>query len=92
MGWKDRDWYLGTHRAPLFDRSGNIGPTIWVDGRIVGGWAQRHDGTIATRLLEDVGAGYEAMILTEANRLGDAIGDTLVKPSFPTPLQRDLSR
>ena len=41
MGWKDRDWYLGGYRAALFDRAGNAGPTIWVDGRIVGGWAQQ---------------------------------------------------
>ncbi|MEZ5225957.1 MAG: winged helix DNA-binding domain-containing protein, partial [Acidimicrobiales bacterium] len=53
MGWKDRDWYLGPHRDALFDRSGNIGPTIWSDGRVVGGWAQRPDGSIAWRLLED---------------------------------------
>ena len=35
------------HRAALFDTAGNAGPTIWVDGRIVGGWAQRRDGEIA---------------------------------------------
>ena len=39
----------------LFDSAGNAGPTIWVDGRIVGGWAQRRDGEIAPHLLEDVG-------------------------------------
>ncbi|MCB1018161.1 MAG: AlkZ family DNA glycosylase, partial [Acidimicrobiales bacterium] len=32
MGWKARDWYLGAHRARLFDRNGNIGPTAWSDG------------------------------------------------------------
>ena len=41
-----RDWYLpAAHRAVLFDRTGNIGPSIWCDGRIVGGWAQRADAT-----------------------------------------------
>jgi hypothetical protein len=44
MGWKERDWYLGPHRAALFDSAGNAGPTIWVQGRIVGGWAQRPSG------------------------------------------------
>ena len=43
MGWKERDWYLGDHGPALFDRSGNAGPTVWVNGRIVGGWAQRRD-------------------------------------------------
>ena len=44
MGWKERAWYLGPHATDLFDRNGNAGPTIWVDGRIVGGWAQAADG------------------------------------------------
>ena len=41
MGWSERGWFLGEHGPLLFDRSGNIGPTVWADGRIVGGWAQR---------------------------------------------------
>lgn len=36
MGWAQRGWFLGEHRAALFDRSGNPGPTVWWDGRIVG--------------------------------------------------------
>ena len=47
MGWKQRSWYLGDHGAfgaSVFDRNGNAGPTIWVDGRVVGGWAQRKVG------------------------------------------------
>jgi hypothetical protein len=55
MGWSVRDWYLGPHGPALFDRTGNAGPTVWWGGRIVGGWAQRADGEIAFRLLEDVG-------------------------------------
>ena len=38
MGWKEREWFLGEHGPRLFDRSGNVGPTLWWDGRIVGGW------------------------------------------------------
>ena len=41
MGWKERDWYLGEHAATLFDRNGNAGPTVWWNGRVVGGWAGR---------------------------------------------------
>ena len=59
MGWKERDWYLGDHGPTLFDRNGNAGPTVWWDGRIVGGWAQRKDGEVVYRLLEDVGAGAD---------------------------------
>ena len=44
MGWQARDWFLGEHRAALFDRTGNIGPTVRREGRVVGGWAQRASG------------------------------------------------
>ena len=37
----------------VFDRNGNAGPTIWVDGRVVGGWAQRKSGEVAYALLAD---------------------------------------
>ena len=56
MGWKEREWYLGPHERVLFDRNGNAGPTVWWDGRVVGGWSQREDGEIVFELLEDVGA------------------------------------
>lgn len=91
MGWKERGWYLGAHREPLFDRSGNIGPTVWADGRIVGGWGQRPGGEIAVALLEDVGAERQAMIEAGAERLAGLVGATPVRPAFPTPLQKQLS-
>ena len=46
MGWKQRGWYLDPEvGAAVFDRNGNGGPTVWVDGRIVGelGPAPRRD-------------------------------------------------
>ena len=46
MGWADRDWYLGAHRASVFDPNGNAGPTAWWNGRIVGGWYQDADGRV----------------------------------------------
>jgi hypothetical protein len=91
MGWQERGWYLGEHRARLFDRSGNIGPTIWWDGRIVGGWAQRPDGEIALGPLEDAGADATAAIADEARRLRDWIGAVRFKPRFRTPLERELA-
>ncbi|GLH94979.1 hypothetical protein Pa4123_02510 [Phytohabitans aurantiacus] len=91
MGWSERSWYLGPHSAPLFDRSGNIGPTVWSDGRIVGGWAQRADGEIAYRLLEDVGAEKEAAVASMAGDLAQWIGPVRVTPRFRTPLERDLA-
>jgi hypothetical protein len=90
MGWKERDWYLGEHRAALFDRSGNIGPTVWWEGRIVGGWAQRKDGEVVLRLLEEVSADAVAAIDAEVARLQAELGDLRVTPRFRTPLEREL--
>lgn len=91
MGWTDRDWYLGPHRAPLFDRMGNVGPTVWLDGRIVGGWAQQRSGDVVHRVLEDVTAEEMDAIDTEADRIGAWLDGTVVSPRFKTPLQRELS-
>ncbi len=93
MGWKQRDWYLGHHSAfggPLFDRNGNAGPTIWVDGRVIGGWAQRKSGEIAYRLLSTVPPKRAKAIATEADRIRDLIGDTRVNVRFPAPMQKEL--
>jgi hypothetical protein len=90
MGWTERDWYLGEHRAALFDRSGNIGPTVWCDGRIVGGWAQRADGEIAVRLLTDIGADRAKEVTAAAERLGAWLGPARFIPKFRTPLEREL--
>jgi hypothetical protein len=91
MGWKERDWYLGEHRAALFDRSGNAGPTVWLAGRVVGGWAQTADGEVAVALLEDVGSEAEAMISAEAARLTSWLGAARVTPRFRTPLEQQLA-
>jgi hypothetical protein len=91
MGWRERAWYVGEHGPALFDRSGNIGPTAWWDGRIVGGWAQRKDGEIAVRLLEDAGAEAAAAIAAEAGRLREWIGPARITPRFRTPLERELA-
>ncbi len=92
MGWKVRGWYLGPHGPALFDRNGNAGPTIWHDGRVVGGWAQRSDGEVAYRLLEDVGTAAHALVEAEAGRLRTWLGDDRVTPRFATPLQAELTR
>lgn len=91
MGWQERGWFLGGHGPALFDRSGNIGPSVWWDGRVVGGWAQRADGEIAVRLLEDVGADAEAVIEREAARMSAWYGGVRATPRFRTPLERELT-
>lgn len=94
MGWKERTWTLGDHGAfagPLFDRNGNAGPTVWVDGRVVGGWAQRGDGTVTTRLLTRVPQRRAAQVARAAERLTALLAGQVVRPRFPTPLQTELA-
>ncbi|MER7717195.1 winged helix DNA-binding domain-containing protein [Streptomyces flaveolus] len=94
MGWRHRDWYLAPALRPmLFDRSGNVGPTVWWDGRVIGGWAQRSDGEIVWRILDGEGIGREAeaAITAEAERLRAWVGTTRITPRFRTPLERELS-
>ena len=63
--------------AGLRHRTGNGGPTVWVDGRIVGGWAQRKTGEVVFRLLEDIGA--------ERSRRGGASGPPTSSGSWARP-------
>jgi hypothetical protein len=90
MGWKERDWYLGEHGPLLFDSNGNAGPTVWADGRIVGGWSQRKDAEVVYRLLEDVGSDVAAAVDRAAASLAEQLGGTRVAGRFPTPLEREL--
>jgi hypothetical protein len=91
MGFSERGWFLGGHAPKIFDRSGNIGPTVWCDGRIVGGWAQRRNGTIAYKLLEDVGSAIERAIESAAHNLAVWLASVRITPRFRTPLERELS-
>ena len=93
MGWKERAWYLGDlarFGGPLFDRNGNAGPTVWVDGQVVGGWAQRKSGDIGYRVLVDIPKGRLNAVAAEADRVRALIGDVRVNVRFAAPLQREL--
>jgi hypothetical protein len=91
MGWKEREWYLGPHQERLFDRNGNAGPTVWCDGRIVGGWGHRADGSVSVELLEGVDAKASAMIEAERVRLASWLDGARATPPFRTPLERAMS-
>ena len=91
MGWKERDWYLGPYASVLFDANGNAGPTVWWDGRVVGGWSQRADGEIVFELLEDVGRDAVTAVEAEAARLAAWLGEARFSPGFLPPFQRALS-
>jgi hypothetical protein len=91
MGWKERDWYLGPHAPKLFDRNGNAGQTVWVDGKIVGGWGQTKSGQVRWALLEDVAKERLDEIEQQAVELESWLEDKPVIPRFAAPLDRELS-
>ena len=91
MGWKQRNWFLGDHRSELFDRNGNIGPSVWSEGRIVGGWGQATDGEVKVELLEDIDPSAAAEVDQARSRLQDWLGEVVVSPRFPTPLQKRIA-
>ena len=91
MGWKERDWYLGSHGPTLFDRNGNAGPTVWVDGRVVGGWSQRANGDVVYRLVERVDATAKKKLDTERDRLTAWFGGDRITPRFRSPLEKELA-
>jgi hypothetical protein len=91
MGWSQREWYLGPHRPALFDTNGNAGPTVWWNGRVVGGWGQTRGGEVAVRLLEDVGKDAADAIDAEADTLNRWLGGVRVTPRFRTPLEQQLA-
>ncbi len=92
MGWKERGWYLRDEHVPLlFDRNGNAGPTVWSNGRIVGGWWQNDSGVVALKLLSRVDAATRRAIERERDRLQEWLGDVRLRLRFPTPLERSVS-
>jgi len=90
MGWFERDWYLGGYKKQLFDNTGNCGPTMWWDGRIVGGWRQSDTGEVILQRLEDVGSQGLGALETEAARLTQWLGGRRVPPRFPSPLSKEV--
>ena len=91
MGWKERAWYLNDDYVPrVFDRNGNAGPTIWADGRVVGGWAQRPDGSLAYELLEPLSSAQQELLNVEIERVLALISDARFRVRFPSPNQKEL--
>jgi hypothetical protein len=91
MGWFERGWYLGPYKELLFDTAGNAGPTVWWDGRIVGGWRQSDTGEVILQMLEDVGAEGMRAIERESERLTEWLDGTRALPRFPSPLSKAVA-
>lgn len=88
MGWFDREWYLGGHRTQVFDSNGNAGPTVWWNGRVVGGWGQGSDGRVELHLLEDVGRDAARELRRRADQLTNWLAGVRIKPRFPSPISK----
>ncbi|WP_328856937.1 winged helix DNA-binding domain-containing protein [Williamsia herbipolensis] len=88
MGWKDRGWYLGDHGEHMFDRNGNGGQTIWWDGRIVGGWFHRPDGSVGLHPLEKLPRAATTELSARADELSAWLGDARPKPGYPAPFMK----
>ena len=90
MGWKQRGWYLPDSAAEAFDSVGNGGPTIWVDGRIVGAWAQDRDGEVHLHYFEKVPAKRRREVGDRVAELKAMIGDTRFSVRFPGNIHAQL--
>lgn len=88
MGWFQRDWYLGEHRAQVFDRNGNAGPTAWWNGRVVGGWYQDDGARVRLHLLEDPGRDGRRALQRRADELTAWLDGVRISPRFPSPLSK----
>jgi len=90
MGWKQRDWYLPSTSMGVFDSAGNGGPSLWVDGRVVGAWAQTKEGEIHTHYFERVTAAQRREIDQRVEEMKTWIGDTRFTVRFPGDIHARL--
>jgi len=91
MGYRDRHRFLASeHRTKVFDRAGNAMPTVWVNGRVVGAWGQRRDGSVIYGLFETVGEEERALLEGEVQRLEGFLGGEFLPPRTHTPFTRTL--
>jgi uncharacterized protein YcaQ len=91
MGYRDRRRFLASkHHAKVFDRAGNAMPTVWVNGRVVGTWGQRKDGSVVCGFFESVSEEERALLAGEVQRLESFLGGEFLPPRTHTPFTRAL--
>ena len=71
---------------------GNAGPTIWVDGRVVGAWAQTPDGELRTHLFEQLPTARAAEVERRLADVAAMVGDTRFTVRFPSPVSTALAK
>jgi hypothetical protein len=91
MGYRDRRRFVAAeHHAQVLDRAGNAVPTIWVNGRVVGAWGQRKDGTVIYGLFGPGGAEERALLESKRQQLEGFLGGEYLPPRIRTPFTRAL--
>jgi hypothetical protein len=91
MGWKRRDWFMAVDPDQVFDRAGNIGPTLWWDGEVIGSWAITADASVRTAILADRGSDARRAVDRAALQLQTRLDGAVVTPAVRTPLERALA-
>ena len=74
----------------MFDGVGNGGPSLWIDGRVVGAWAQTKDGSIHSHYFERVAAARRREIDERIAELKSWIGNTRFSMRFPGDIHARL--
>ncbi|MET0663121.1 MAG: crosslink repair DNA glycosylase YcaQ family protein, partial [Ilumatobacteraceae bacterium] len=88
MGWRGRGrgFHLDPAHVPyLFDRAGNGGTTVWVDGRIVGCWVQGESERVEPILMEDISADARRRLDVEVARLDGFLRGVHITNVFASP-------
>jgi hypothetical protein len=89
MGWRDRAFYLAADHVPyLFDRAGNGGTTVWMNGRIVGCWVQDDQERVRLVVMERISRDARRRLDAEAARLDEFLGGEHITNVFASPQMR----
>jgi len=90
MGWKDREFYARAGGESAWDTNGNAGPTIWIDGQIVGAWGQTKGGEIRTHYFAAVRPNRRKQVEERAEEVAGWLGDTRISWRFPGAINAQL--
>jgi hypothetical protein len=91
MGYRNRLRFLTPkHRTKVFDRAGNAMSTVWVNGRVVGAWRQRKDGSVSYAVFEQVSEEENTLLVSEVRRLEEFLDGESLSPRTHTPFTRAL--
>jgi len=86
MGWREREFYLEAEHTPyLFDRAGNAGTTVWVNGRIAGCWVQDEHEQVVPILMGEVSRDQRRLLDIQARRLDEFVGGEHIHNVFASP-------